>query len=99
MLSAGSVEEDDVTCKRQCKTNSNYSSLCHDSIFFPNTLLFKTKTQTMLYIHLKSELLYVKQRKCKLPLPIGRNLIDFQKQKEKLYAYLILFTVLNWELY
>lgn len=53
----------------------------------------------MRYIHLKSELLYVKHTQCKLPLPIGRNLIDFQKQKEKLYAYLILFTVLNQELY
>lgn len=99
MLSAGSVEEDDVTCKRQCKTNSNYSSLCHDSTFFSNTLLFKTKTKTMLYIPLKSELLYLKHTQCKLPLPIGRNLIDFQKQKEKLYAYLILLTVPYQELY
>lgn len=64
MLSAGSVEKGDVTCKRQYKTNSNYSSLCHDSAFFPNILLFKAETHTMLYIHLKTESHYLKHTQC-----------------------------------
>lgn len=80
MLSAGSVEKGDVTCKRQHKTNSNYSSLYYDSAFFPNTLYLKTKTQTMLYIHLKSELLYPKHTQ---PLAIGRKPHGFSKAGER----------------
>lgn len=50
---------------------------------FQTDFFFKSKMQTMLYIHLKSELLYLKCTQCKPPLTIGTKSHGFSKAGER----------------